>query len=130
MNRRGDRDRGAATTEVVLVTPVLLLLVMLVIQFGLWYHAQHVAQAAADEGARAAKVETATAQDGIAGANAFLDQSSSRLINDRNVDATRTLDVATVTVTGHVTSVIPGFDLTVSASATDPVERFRPDSGG
>jgi Flp pilus assembly protein TadG len=129
MNRRFAGDRGAGTTEVVLVTPVLLFLVMLVIQFGLWYHAQHVAQAAADEGARAAKVENATARDGISRASAFLDQSSTGLINDRNVDATRTLEVATVTVTGHVAAVVPGLDLSVTAKAVDPVERFRADDG-
>jgi Flp pilus assembly protein TadG len=41
--RRPRDESGAATTEVVLLTPVLLFLVMIVIQFGLWYHAQHVA---------------------------------------------------------------------------------------
>jgi Flp pilus assembly protein TadG len=129
MNRRFAGDRGAGTTEVVLVTPVLLFLVMLVIQFGLWYHAQHVAQTAADEGARAAKVENATAQDGISRATDFLDQSSTGLINDRNVNATRTVEVATVTVTGRVTAVVPGLDLSVNAKAVDPVERFRADDG-
>ena len=130
MNPRARGDAGAATTEVVLVTPVLLLLVMFVIQFGLWYHAQHVAQAAADEGARAAKVENANEEDGIASANAFLDQSSRSLIGARSVQATRSSEVVTVTVSGQVASVVPGLDLTVSAKATDPVERFRPDDGG
>ena len=64
MARRLDRDRGSATTEAVLLTPVLLFLVMLVIQFGLWYHAQHVAQAAAQEGVRSARVEGSTADAG------------------------------------------------------------------
>lgn len=122
-------DRGTATTEVVLLVPVLLFLVMVVIQFGLWYHAQHVAQAAADEGARAARGEGATQADGVVRANDFLDQAASPLISDRDVVATRTVDVATVTVSGHVAAVIPGFSLTVQASATDPVEQFRPDNG-
>jgi Flp pilus assembly protein TadG len=41
---------------VVIVFPLLLLLIMLGIQFALWFHATHVAQAAAQEGARAARV--------------------------------------------------------------------------
>ena len=50
--------RGAATRPRSYSSPRSCCLVMLVIQFGLWYHAQHVAQAAADKGAgAAAKVE-------------------------------------------------------------------------
>src|SRR5438874_7444662 len=48
--RRLEGDHGSVTTETVLLTPVLLFLVMIVIQFGLWYHAEHVAKAAAQEG--------------------------------------------------------------------------------
>ena len=51
--RRG--ERGDAAVEAVLITPVLLFLIMVVIQFGLWYHASHVAEAAAQEGASAAR---------------------------------------------------------------------------
>jgi Flp pilus assembly protein TadG len=120
-------ERGSTTTEVVLLVPVLLLLVMVVVQFGLWFHAQHVAQAAADEGARAAKVEGRTSSDGAAQANAFLDQAASGLFDDRTVDANRTAQLSTVTVGGHVVGVVPGLHLAVRAQATDPVERFRPD---
>ena len=52
--RRACDERGDATTELVLVTPVLLLLIAFVVQFALWYHASHVAEAAAQEGACAA----------------------------------------------------------------------------
>jgi Flp pilus assembly protein TadG len=128
MRRRLRGDRGSAATEVVLITPALLFLILIVIQFGLWYHAQHVAQAAADEGARAAKVEEGSAAGGIERANAFLDQTASNLIENRNVAGDRTAETATVTVSGQVAAVIPGFSLTVKATATGPVERFRPDA--
>jgi Flp pilus assembly protein TadG len=129
MHRSTGDERGSATTEVVLLVPVLLFLIMLVVQFGLWFHAQHVAQAAADEGARAAKVEGRTSADGAARANAFLNQAASELLDDRAVDANRTPELATVTVRGHVVAVVPGLHLAVRARATDPVERFRPDGG-
>ena len=45
--------------------PVLLLIIMSVVQFGLWYHAAAVAKAAVAEGVRAARAEGATAADGV-----------------------------------------------------------------
>lgn len=126
--RRARGDQGSAATEAVLVTPVLLFLVMLVIQFGLWFHAQHVAQAAAEEGARAARSELGSAAAGQDRANAFLDQAGPTIISNRTVTATRTVDQVTVEVHGRAVTVVPGFSLTIDATATSPVERFR-DSG-
>lgn len=105
--------------------PVLLFLVMLVIQFGLWYHAQHVVQAAAQEGVRAARVEGGTAGAGQQRAEAFLDSAGSTLVRDAGVTATRDGETATVRVTGRVAGVVPGFSLPLDASAESPVERFR-----
>jgi Flp pilus assembly protein TadG len=129
MARRLDRDRGSATTEAVLLTPVLLFLVMLVIQFGLWYHAQHVAQAAAQEGVRSARVEGSTADAGRTRAVDFLAGAGPTIVEDPVVTATRDAETATVTVHGHAVTVVPGFSLSIDASATSPVERFREDPG-
>ena len=57
-------ERGDETVEAVLAVPVLMFLIMTVIQFGLWYHASHTAEAAAQEGVRAARVEGGTEVDG------------------------------------------------------------------
>lgn len=126
MGRRAVGDRGSASTEIVLLVPAVLLLVLVSVQFGLWYHAQHVAQAAAEEGKRAAAAEYGSASEGTARATAFLDQSAPRLIEDRAVLAVRTADVATVTVSGQAIAVIPGVHLNVRATATASTERFRP----
>jgi Flp pilus assembly protein TadG len=126
---RARGEKGSAVTETVLLTPVLLFLVMLVIQFGLWFHAQHVARAAAEEGARAARAEAGSADAGRDRAEAFLDQAGPTIITDRTVTATRNADVVTVEVRGHSVNVVPGFTLTIEASASSPVERFREDSG-
>lgn len=125
--RSHPKEGGFASTEIVLLTPVLLLLVMLVVQFGLWYHAQHVAQAAADEGLRGARAGLGSIEAGEARADAFLDQAASSIIEERVVVVTRDADLARVTVTGHAPAVIPGFSLPVRANATAPVERFRED---
>lgn len=47
------RDRGSATSELVILTPVLILLILLVVQMSIYFHASHVASAAAAEGAAA-----------------------------------------------------------------------------
>ena len=123
------RERGSATTEVVLLTPVLLFLVMLVVQFGLWYHAEHVAQAAAQEGVRTARLEGSTADAGRTRATDFLANLGSTVVQEPVVTATRDADTASVSVEGHSVAVVPGFSLPVKASASSPVERFREDPG-
>lgn len=128
MSRPPVGDRGYVTTEVVLLVPVLLFLVMLVVQFGLWLHAQHVAQAAADEGLREARVATVSIADAESHASSFLDQTASAVIEDRGLVVERDADIARVVVTGHAPTVVPGFSLAVRAVAAAPVERFRGDS--
>ena len=49
-------ERGAASlAEVVLVAPALLFALMLIVQFGLLFHARNVAEQAAQEGAAAGR---------------------------------------------------------------------------
>ena len=68
MKPRRDRDeRGAASlAQVVITAPALLFLLMLIVQFGLMFHARNVAEQAAQEGAATARrfdgTETAAQQ--------------------------------------------------------------------
>jgi Flp pilus assembly protein TadG len=57
-------DRGSATVELALATSALLLILLSIVQFALWSHATHVAQAAASHGLAAARVQDGTAADG------------------------------------------------------------------
>ena len=128
MTRRLREERGDATVEAVLAVPVLLLLIMLVIQFGLYYHASHTAEAAAQEGVRVARAERASATDGQRRAEDFMADAAPTLVDDVTVVATRDADVARVDVRGTVHSIVPGLNLTIHAEAQSPVERFRPDT--
>jgi Flp pilus assembly protein TadG len=125
--RRPEAERGSATTEVVLLTPVLLFLIMAIIQFGLWFHAQHVAQAAADQGVRTARSNGSTVEEGRQRAEDFLDAAAPTLIGDPVVVARRESDAASVTVDGTAVALVPGLSLPVHAEATSPVERFYED---
>jgi hypothetical protein len=127
-DRTRSGERGDAVVEAVLVTPVLLFLIMVVIQFGLWYHASHVAEAAAQEGASAGRVERATAGAARTRAQEFVSVAGPTLIDDVSVRATRDRDVVRVQVDGALHAVIPGLKLRVHGEAQSPVERFRVDS--
>jgi Flp pilus assembly protein TadG len=120
-------DQGAATAELVLATPALLFLMMLLVQFGLWYHASNVASAAAQQGARAARLEDGTEADGEAAARELLNQVGGRMLTDLSVRPDRNGDTARVEVTGNVVRVIPFMTLKVSEVSEGPVERFRPE---
>ncbi len=67
-------ERGLATVELVVVFPLLFLCILAVVQFGIWAHAAHVATAAAQEGARAARAEDGSAATGDARARAMVDK--------------------------------------------------------
>ncbi len=117
-------ERGEATTEVVLVTPVLLLLIAFVVQFALWYHASHVAEAAAQEGARAARAYGGSAAAGQERAEHFLAETGPRVVVEPKVMATRDATSARVEIRGHSVEVIPGLRWAVTARAESPTERF------
>lgn len=121
-------DRGSTTVELVIAVPVLLFMIMTIIQFGLWYHASHVAQAAAQEGVRAARVDTGTAEAGQARAVSFVVEAAPTLLVDVTVQADRTATTAHVQVNATVRSIIPGLSLPVHATADSPVESFRADT--
>ena len=122
--RRSQDDRGDATTELVLVTPVLLLLIAFVVQFALWYHASHVAESAAQEGVRAARALGGTAEAGQQTAEHFLAETGPKVVTGPSVTAIRDADSARVEVRGYAPMLVPGLRLAVTATAESPTERL------
>lgn len=118
-------ERGDATTEAVLVAPVLILLVSVVISFGLWLHGSQVARSASQEGARAARVPGGSAALAEETTHKYLDQLGHSVVDEPAVHAERDDVVTRVEVRGKVTSAIPGLSLTVHAKASAPTESFR-----
>lgn len=123
-------EKGAATAELVLVTPVLLLLLMLIMQFALWYHGSHVATAAAQEGARAARVEGGSGTAGASRAERFLASLGREVVGEPQVLAARdgSRGVARVEIRGKAVPVVPGLRLPIRAVSESPLERFVPAS--
>ena len=112
------------SAELVIATPLLLLLIMAVIQFALWEHATHIAQAVAQQGVSVARLQDETPAAGQSQARSVLDQLGTSVLADANVTATRTATTTTVTVTGHAESILGIFTLPVKATAVGPTENY------
>jgi Flp pilus assembly protein TadG len=131
-------ERGVSTVELAVLAPALLMLCMLIIQFGLWFNARQAALAAAQAGATVARQDAATDPGWQAAAQTaatkYYKELNTKLLG--TLKATAYGDRATnvyVTVSGPLGySVFPffGLHLTISATAGGPVECFRPASLG
>jgi hypothetical protein len=100
----------------------MLLLLMLVVQFAVWAHAEHLAQAAANTGVQSARAYKATPDQGRTDAATVLAKSAGTVLTGVQVMATRDATTATVTVVGRAMAVVPGLHLPVRASVTAPRE--------
>ncbi|MGV8966600.1 MAG: TadE/TadG family type IV pilus assembly protein [Cellulomonas sp.] len=124
-NRPG-AERGSVTIEVVVLFPVLLVMVIAIVQYGLWFHARSLALAAAQLGVTAARTYTAEPAAGTQAATAFLDIHATDTLTDVTITATTPgAGQVGVEVSGRALSLLPGVPgPTVTQSAAGPVERF------
>jgi Flp pilus assembly protein TadG len=120
--RREDRCRGSASVELTVAAPLLLLLLMLIVQFAMWAHATHIAQAAANAGVQTARAYGSTADVGKTDASSVLSRLAGTILTHTRVDAERAATTATVTVTGDAVAVVPGLHLPVAVTVTAPRE--------
>ncbi len=124
----GDQ-RGAVAAELAIATPLLLLLMLTVVQFALWQHATHVAQAIAHQGLQAARVQGGTPAAGQAEAVAVFGQLGRGLLVDPVFAASGTASTVEVRVTGLTQSVVPFLRLPVRAVAVGAREQFTVSTG-
>ena len=120
-----EAEGGAATAEMVIAAPLLLLLITLVIQFALYLDAAHVAQAVATQAMTAARLQGGSAAAGQAEATSVLAQLGHGLLVHPQVAVTRSATVAQASVTAGVEAVIPFWHVGVHATVAGPVEAFR-----
>lgn len=124
--RRATRDeRGFETAETAIVLPFLLLLILAIVQGGLWYHGTNLTQAAAVNAYEAARLYEATTADGVNAGTTTADQAGG-MLTDVTVTVTRTGNEVTATVTATTPGIIPGANTTVTKTVTGPVERWVP----
>ncbi len=127
-------DRGSNVVELAVLAPGLMVICMLILQFGLWFNARQAALASAQAGALVARQEAATSTgwQGAAqnAAMQYYTNLHTNLLSDlRPVASGNPATNVYVTVSGPLGfSVFPFFklNLMVSATAGGPVECFRP----
>lgn len=124
--RRGCRDDAGVTALLAaMLMPAVLMLVILVVQAGLYYHAHQRATAAADRAVAAARTPTGTEADGVAAAQLFLDGAP---LDGAAVEVQRGPEEVEATVTGVAPELIPGISWQVEAVTAAPAERFIPEN--
>ncbi|MEU4484109.1 TadE family protein [Streptomyces purpurascens] len=123
-------DSGMTAIEFVLLTPVLFFMIFATVQFALYFFADHVAQAAAQAGARKARAtadERPGAWRGEAQnvVDAYIRQLGPQLVLGPDVTMLQPdQNTVGVEIAARVPTVFPGLDLTVHAQSAGPVERF------
>ena len=147
-DRARDRERGVSAVEFAILTPSLLILIFLVIQAGLYYHAVNVTQAVAQTTARVVRTypglpgeppvsrvpsgtELEPQADRVA-VQTWLDLDANKTAARPQVSVA--VDVGgynevTVTVHSRAVNLLPGIlpDLPIVARSSGPIEIFKPE---
>ncbi|QCX27712.1 TadE family protein [Nocardioides jishulii] len=122
---RGRGEKGSVSIELVILMPALFALMFLGMQAALHYQARTVAIAAAQQGARAVGAEHGRESDGVHAADDFIvEAGGADVLTGTSTSASRTATRATVTVTGFSLSVIPGWKVRITQTASVPVEHL------
>ncbi|MGW5127695.1 TadE family protein [Streptomyces sp. NPDC004069] len=131
----GRGDSGMTAIEFVLLTPVLFFMIFATVQFALYFFADHVAQAAAQAGARKARA-TADEQPGAWRGearnvvDAYIRQLGPQLVLSPDVKMIQPeQNTVGVEISARIPTVFPGLNLTVHAQSSGPVERFVREGG-
>lgn len=121
---RTRRDAGSVSVEYAIVLPAYMALLMLIVQAAIYFHAEHITAAAADEAVATAGVDGGTGDDGRTEATRILSATASGFLLNPTVEVTRATTVATVRISGQVVSLLPFVHLTASSVAHGPVEQL------
>ena len=104
--RRAEHN-GAATAEMALAMPVLMMVLLGLIEFALFWHATNVVIGAAQDGARVAASEDATMNDGIQRAQQLMKTGLGNQLTDVTVSGQDGGDEVAIQVQGRFRLFIP-----------------------
>lgn len=116
-----DPERGSLSLETSIILGPMLLLLLLVIQLGIYGHATNVARSAAQVGAQAGR--------GINASSAAMQQAAAQYVANtggllNSHVSTSTGRTVTVTITGTAATIVPLIPMpAVTATASLPKER-------
>lgn len=129
-------ERGSATLELVLVTPVLLLMLLFVVFLGRLGEARNDVDRAARDAARAASIARSAGEADLAGRDAARSTLAAGGVSCRRLDVA--VDTSQFSAGGEVSTTVtctvdladvaalkvPGSE-TLTASFTEPVDAYR-----
>lgn len=118
---RWSGEQGDISSSLI-VLPLVLLAIAVCMQAGLVLHANNVANAAAQDGLRAAQLDGANDGNGTVAAENTLALFDG--IEAAKVTVSRTEDTVTVRIEGEVAVPLNGVFSSFNVSATGPIERF------
>jgi Flp pilus assembly protein TadG len=132
--RSARSDRGSNVVELAVLAPALMMMCMLILQFGLWFNARQAALASAQAGALVAREQAAKNSQWVSvaqtAATSYYTKLNTSLLGSLTANAYgNPRSNVYVTVSGPMGySVFPffGLHLMISATAGGPVECFRP----
>jgi hypothetical protein len=106
------------------MTPLLVLLVVGTVQFGVWLHATHTAQAIAAQALQDTRVSQGSVAAGREQAEALMTAAGRRVILHPSVEVVRDAQRARVAIHGQAQQVLPFLSAPVTVSVSGPVERL------
>lgn len=118
--------------DTAMVVPALMLVVLGLLQFGLWYHARQVALGAAQEGVRVLAAEGGSLDAAEERALSVFRSGVGGLARDVSADSSLGPEVVSVSVAGILKGLlpIPGLaEFRLDSTATSYREGFRPARG-
>jgi hypothetical protein len=111
-----------STSQVAVLFPAVLVWLLLIVQYGLWWHAKQIADAATAEAVAAAVTPTGSDTDGRDAAQQFLAQAGN--LRDVTITVERGPITVTAAITGHAPQLIPGLAWSVTSRSSAPVEEY------
>lgn len=118
-------ERGSSSVELALLAPLALVLLLTVLQGGLWFYTHSVCEHAAERGTEAARTVTGTAGHAEQAARTVTNHATG-LATHPTVAAHVDADTVRVQVTAQAPRVlpIPGLNIPAHVTATAGKERF------
>lgn len=117
-------DQGSA--EALVILPVVFVMLLAVVQVGLWAHAQHRAQTVASQALSVARAFDGSTTAAYERAEQVNNQLGGTVLQETQVDVDRGSEEARVRVSGQAPSLLPGARMLVSSQVSGPVEHLAP----
>ncbi|WP_433697044.1 TadE family protein [Nocardiopsis sp. CA-288880] len=116
----GRGDRGSA--DVLFAVPLMFAMLLGILQYGMWTHAHHRAQAVATEALAAGRAFDGSERQGRERGHAMVHDLGGAVLQDVRVRVERRAGTTRATVTGTAVSLVPGWYPPVETTLSGPTE--------